>query len=59
MNTRVCINITILDDHVYEGDEQFLVMFGNLPNAEAGVGLIQQACVTIVDDESELLNQVS
>ena len=50
-SSRACINISIVRDKIFEGDEQFLVMFGNLPNAEAGVGLIQQACITIVDDD--------
>lgn len=50
---RVCVNIPIIEDILYEGDEQFLVTFGNLPSAQAGVGRIGQACVTIVEDDSQ------
>ena len=50
--SRTCVDIPIVEDILYEGNEQFLVRFGNLPSAQAGVGLISQACVTIVDDDS-------
>ena len=52
----LCVNITIISDTIYEGDEQFLVMFGNLPNNETGVGFISQSCITILDDERKLIS---
>ena len=55
---RLCVNIPILDDITFEGDEQFLVTFGNLPNDQVGVGRINQACVTIQDDDSQLSTSV-
>ena len=48
---RLCVNIPIIDDNADEYDEQFLVRFGNLPNAEAGLGPIPETCVTIVDND--------
>ena len=48
----LCVNITILEDTLYEGNEQFLLTFGNLPNGEAAVGPIVQSCITIRDDDS-------
>ena len=50
-SSRLCADIDIIGDDVYEGDEQFLVTFGNLPNDRAEVGVIGQACVTILDDD--------
>ena len=51
-SSRLCVNIDIVRDIVYEGDEQFLVTFGNLPSNQAEVGVFEQACVTIQDDDS-------
>ena len=51
-SSRICVSIPIIGDILYEGDEQFLVTFGNLPSAQARVGSIGQACVTIVEDDS-------
>ena len=53
-SSTVCIDVPIVGDTLYEGNEQFLVTFGNLPNAEANIGPIEQACVTIVDDDGKL-----
>ena len=47
----LCVNFTINEDSTYEGDEQFLVMFGNLPTNEVGVGPINQSWVTIKDND--------
>ena len=52
-SNRLCFDPQIIGDTLYEGDEQFLLTFGNLPNDEADVGAIAQACVTIVDDDSK------
>ena len=51
MGARLCVNITIIGDIIYEGDEQFLVTFGNLPNNQTGVGPINQTCITIRDND--------
>lgn len=53
--SMMCVNITIIGDTIYEGDEQFLVTFGNLPNSQAGVGSITQACITIRDEDGQLI----
>ena len=53
--SMLCVNITIIGDSIYEGDEQFLVTFGNLPNSQAGVGPIDQACITIRDDDGQFI----
>ena len=51
--SMLCVNITIIEDSIYEDDEQFLVTFGNLPNSQAGVGSITQTCITIRDDDGQ------
>ena len=53
--SMLCVNITIIGDTIYEGDEQFLVTFGNLPNSQAGVGPFTQACITIRDEDGQLI----
>ena len=53
IGARLCVNITIIGDTFNEGDEQFLVTFGNLPNNQAAVGPINQTCITIRDDDSK------
>ena len=57
--SMLCVNITLIPDSVYEDDEQFLVTFGNLPNSQAGVGPITQACITIRDDDGWLILTLS
>lgn len=52
------MGIDIVADTVYEGNEDFLVTFGNLPNSQVNVGQFGQACVTIVDDDSKLYSQL-
>ena len=48
------MNIAIIDDTLDEFDEQFLVRFANLPNAQARLGPIPEACITITDDDGKL-----
>ena len=50
---QLCVNITLIGDMRYEGDEQFLVRFTNVPDAmnRVGLGMIPQACVTILDND--------
>lgn len=50
-SSRQCINIQIIEDEVYEGDEQFLVNLGAISNDEVIPGDIQQVCVTISDND--------
>lgn len=50
-NDKLCVNIGILSDVIDEYDEQFLVKFGNLPNAQAQLGPIPETCITIIDDD--------
>ena len=49
--SRQCVNIDILSDDIDEFDEQFLVRFGNLPNAQAQLGPIPETCITITDND--------
>ena len=51
---RQCFNVPITSDSLYEYDEQFLVRFGNIPNAQAEEGPIPEACITITDDDGQL-----
>ena len=48
---KLCVNIGIVSDIIDEDDEQFLVRFGNLPNAKAQLGPIPETCITITDDD--------
>ena len=51
---RFCAMISIVDDDIgLEGDEEFRVVFTNLPNGDVGVGTNSEACVTIRDNDSE------
>ena len=52
VGNQLCVNISIFGDILYEGNEQFVVRFVNVPDAanRVGVGAISQACVTINDD---------
>lgn len=45
------MNIPIIPDSTYEGNEQFIVEFSNIPDSarRVGVGDISQACITIDD----------
>ena len=53
MGDLLCANITLIDDSLYEGNEQFVVGFTNVPDAanRVGLGAIDQACVTIRDND--------
>ena len=54
-SSRLCVEIMIIDDFIFEGDEQFLVRFGNFSDGRVEVGAIPQACVTIQDNDGQLL----
>ena len=53
MGNQLCANIELIDDTLYEGNEQFIVEFINVPDPanRVGLGAISQACVTIVDND--------
>ena len=51
MDTKHCAKITLIGDTIYEGDEQFLVIFGNLPNSDAEIGQINETTIIILDDD--------
>ena len=50
-SARQCVNIDIVDDDIDEFNEPFVVMFANLPNAQAQLGPIPETTVTIIDDD--------
>ena len=50
---RFCAMISIVDEDIcLEGDEEFRVIFTNLPNDDVGVGTNNEACVTITDNDT-------
>ena len=53
MGGLLCANLSLISDALYEGNEQFVVGFTNVPDAanRVGLGAITQACVTIRDDD--------
>lgn len=48
-----CIDLVILEDSLFEDDEQFELIFQNLPNDFATVGDIDTVCVTIADNDGK------
>ena len=50
---RHCIGLSILQDTIGEGMEQFEFFFENLPNEMAGVGTPATTCVNIIDDDGK------
>ena len=50
-SNRRCVEIAINDDVIVEGDEQFLVKFGDISNDLVTIGEVSQSCVTIIDDD--------
>ena len=53
MGGQLCAGIDLIPDILYEGNEQFIVEFTNVPDTANGVGVgaINQTCVTILDDD--------
>ena len=51
---RHCIGLSILQDTIGKGMEQFEFFFENLPNEMAGVGTPATTCVNIIDDDGKL-----
>ena len=50
---RHCIALSILQDEIGEGMEQFEFYFENLPNEMASVGIPPTTCVNIIDDDGK------
>ena len=48
-----CIALSILQDEIGEGMEQFEFYFENLPNEMASVGIPPTTCVNIIDDDGK------
>ena len=38
---------------MFEGDEQFALVFQNLPSEYGAIGDIDTVCITIIDDEGD------
>ena len=53
LNRRHCIALSIVQDEIGEGMEQFEFFFENLPNEMAGVGTPATTCVNIIDDDGK------
>ena len=53
MGNQLCADIFLIPDEQYEGNEQFVVEFTNVPDSanRVGVGAISQTCVTIIDND--------
>ena len=48
---RHCVALSILQDMISEGMEQFELYFENLPNESAGIGTPATTCINIIDDD--------
>lgn len=57
---RHCIGVSILQDMIGEGMEQFELYFENLPSESADVGTPATTCINIIDDDGthDLSNNV-
>ena len=50
---RGCANVTILDDQIQEGTEDFMVLLFRISNGDIEEPNISEATVTILDDDGE------
>ena len=48
---QTCFDIDILDDSVFENDEEFLVSFQIEAGSDAQIGAVASTCVRIIDDD--------
>ena len=48
-----CIDLLIIEDAIFENEEQFEFIFQNLPSEFATVGIIDTVCITIVDNDGK------
>jgi hypothetical protein len=51
---QTCFDIDILDDSVFENDEEFLVSFQIEAGSDAQIGAVASTCVRIIDDDDEV-----
>ncbi len=49
---ELCVNLTILDDNVLEGDQMFTMTIGSTSISTITIDSLSSADVTIEDDES-------
>ena len=55
ISSRGCAQIVIIDDSLFEGDEQFLLRLRSFSNSQVMTGEISEACVTIREDDGKLI----
>ena len=48
---QTCFDIDIIDDSVFENDEEFLVSFQIAAGSGAQIGAVDSTCVRIIDDD--------
>ena len=48
---ETCFDIDIIDDSIFENDEEFLVNFQIPPGSDAQIGTVASTCVRIIDDD--------
>ena len=48
---ETCFDIDIIDDSIFEYDEEFLVNFQIAPGSNAQIGTVDSTCVRIIDDD--------
>lgn len=53
-SNRECARILIIDDFLFEGDEEFLLRIQPFSNSQIMRGAVPEACVTILEDDSKL-----
>ena len=59
LNPRGCVNITILDDQIQEGTEDFVVRLFRISDGVIEVPISSEATVTITDDDGQFHVYVS
>lgn len=55
ISSRGCVQIAIIDDSLFEGDEQFLLRLRSFSNSQVMTGEISEACVTIREDDGKFI----
>ena len=56
-DSRGCAQIAIIDDTLFEGDEQFVVRLHSFSSSQVMVGEISEARVTIIDNDGMIIVQ--
>lgn len=52
---RQCFNVTINDDSIFEGTENFLLLLEEVANETVNLAGITNASVTILDNDGEII----